>query len=68
MSKDTPNYMLERAVARLDEAVRSLAIATNHGSYASAKRELQNVRARVECYSHYLFTSKDNLNEEEGRV
>ena len=68
MNTEHPNYMLERAIARLDEAVRSLAIATNHGSYESRKRELQNVRSRVECYSHYLFNSKDTSNEEEGRV
>ena len=61
-----PNYMLERAVARLDEAVRSLAISTNHGTRSGCRRELSNVRARLDCYEHYLLHSKDT-NEEEGR-
>ena len=65
---DQPNYMLERAVARLDEATRSLGIATLHGSYGEQKRELANLRSRIECYEHYLLQSKGTSNEEEGRV
>ena len=65
---DQPNFMLERAIARLDEATRSLGIATLLGSYGEQKRELANLRSRIECYEHYLLQSKGTSNEEEGRV
>ena len=56
---DQPNFMLERAIARIDEATRSLGIATLHGSYGEQKRELANLRSRIECYEHYLLQSKE---------
>ena len=54
---ESNNFMLERAVVRIDEATRALGIATMHGSYSEQKRELANLRSRIECYQHYLTAS-----------
>jgi len=54
----TDNFMLQRALVRLDEAVRALGIATNHGSPEDAARCLASVESRVACYQHYLVQAK----------
>jgi hypothetical protein len=64
---DQPNFMLERAIARVDEATRSLGIATLHGSYNERKRQLANLRSRIECYEHYLLQSKEPTSDGDTR-